>query len=187
VSTSTGEIVPPLGQSPIYEIGLAELIQRNVKLGRLGFSIDLSAAVDRSLVIFLAVGTPEGTGGRPDLSAIYLAAAQIGACMTEYKVIAVKSTVPVGTQKLSGSSPRIEDAGRLRRRLFRIPAREAAINVPPPDRIILSSDSERALAIMRCLPALYLLKNRCYHVQRNRRTDQLRSQHMLALRFVQTR
>jgi UDPglucose 6-dehydrogenase len=151
------------GQSPIYEIGLAELIQRNVKLGRLSFSTDLIAAVDRSLVIFLAVGTPEGSGGRPDLSAIYLAAAQIGSCMTEYKVVAVKSTVPVGTAR---EIKRIISENQKTRIDFDVVSnpeflREgAAVNdFLHPDRIILGSDSERALAIMRDVyRPLYLLK-----------------------------
>ena len=58
------------GELPIWELGLLELIQRNVKLGRLHFSTDLKEAVDRSLVVFLAVGTPERDDGYADLSQI---------------------------------------------------------------------------------------------------------------------
>ena len=151
------------GEVPIYEIGLSELIARNVKLERLRFSTGLAEAVDRSLVVFLAVGTPEGEGGRPDLRALYEVARQVGACMTEYKVIAIKSTVPVGTSR---------EIRRIVRQSLKTPIdfdivsnpeflREgAAINdFLRPDRIILGSDSERALAIMRDLyRPLYLLK-----------------------------
>jgi len=151
------------GEVPIYEIGLSDLIQRNVKLERLHFSTDLEKAVDRSLVIFLAVGTPEGDGGRPDLSQIHEVARQVGACMTEYKVIAIKSTVPVGTSR--NIRKIIED--NLKSPIdFDVVSnpeflREgAAINdFLRPDRIILGSDSERALAIMRDIyRPLYLLK-----------------------------
>ena len=151
------------GQTPIYEIGLAEMIQRNVRLQRLRFSIDLPEAVDRSLVIFLAVGTPEAENGRPDMRAVYEAARQVGACMTDYRVIAIKSTVPVGTAR----QIRRIIAENLKARVdFDVVSnpeflREgAAINdFLHPDRIILGSDSERALAIMRDVyRPLYLLK-----------------------------
>jgi len=151
------------GQAPIYEIGLAELIQRNVKLQRLSFSTDLPSAVDRSLVIFLAVGTPESEDGRPDMRAIHEVARQIGACMTEYKVIAIKSTVPVGTAR---------EIRRIIKENLTSPVDFDVVSNPEflregaavndflhPDRIILGSDSERALAIMRDVyRPLYLLK-----------------------------
>jgi UDPglucose 6-dehydrogenase len=151
------------GQLPIYELGLFELIQRNTKLDRLHFSTDLEEAVDRSLVIYLAVGTPEGPDGRHDLSHIIDVTRQIARCMTEYKVIAIKSTVPVGTARM------LRDlvSDNLRQKVeFDIVSnpeflREgAAVNdFLRPDRIILGSDSERALAIMRDIfRPLYLLK-----------------------------
>jgi len=151
------------GEVPIYEIGLSELIRRNVKLERLRFSTDLAQAVDRSLVIFLAVGTPEGDGGRPDLSAIYEVARQVGACMTEYKVIAIKSTVPVGTARQIRRIIKDNQESPVDFDVVSNPEflREgAAINdFLRPDRIILGSDSERALAIMRDVyRPLYLLK-----------------------------
>lgn len=151
------------GEAPIYEIGLSDLIRRNAKLDRLHFTTDLADAVDRSLVVFLAVGTPEGKDGRPDLSQIIQVAEQIGTCMTEYKVIAVKSTVPVGTSrtirdKITATQKTPIDFDVVSNPEF---LREgAAINdFLRPDRIILGSDSERALAIMRDVyRPLYLLK-----------------------------
>ena len=151
------------GQSPIYELGLTELIQRNVKLERLSFSTDLEEAVDRCLVIFLAVGTPEGDGGRADLSQIMEVSKQIAESMTEYKVIAIKSTVPVGT------------AAKLREYIkenLKQPVEFDVVSNPEflregnavndflrPDRIILGCNSDRALAIMRDIyRPLYLLK-----------------------------
>ena len=151
------------GEVPIYEIGLSDLIQRNSKLGRLHFTTELADAIDQSLVIFLAVGTPEGKDERPDLRQILQVAKEVGACMTGYKVIAIKSTVPVGTSRI------IRDtiADSLKKPIdFDVVSnpeflREgAAINdFLRPDRIILGTDSERALTIMReVYRPLYLLK-----------------------------
>jgi UDPglucose 6-dehydrogenase len=85
------------GIIPIYEPGLPDLIERNVRDGRLSFSMDLRAAVQRSKVIFIAVGTPTTTSGAADLSAVYAVASAIGKAMDGYKVVVTKSTVPVGT------------------------------------------------------------------------------------------
>jgi len=151
------------GRIPIYEIGLSELVQRNVKLERLHFTTNLEESVDRSLVVFLAVGTPEGEGGRPDLRAIEGVAVQIAHCMTEYKVLAIKSTVPVGTARRLRQIVKENLAHPVEYDIVSNPEflREgAAINdFRRPDRIILGSDSERALAIMRDVyRPLYLLK-----------------------------
>jgi UDPglucose 6-dehydrogenase len=150
------------GEVPIYELGLSELIQRNVKLDRLHFSTDLEAAVNSSVVVFLAVGTPEGDQGRPDLTQITKVAQQVGACMTEYKVLAIKSTVPVGTARklrkiVSDSLKTPIEFDIVSNPEF---LREgAAINdFLRPDRIVLGTGSERALAIMRDVyRPLYLL------------------------------
>src|SRR5204863_10172114 len=85
------------GLIPIYEPGLPEIVQRNVREERLTFTTDLDAAVKKSFVIFIAVGTPPLPNGGADLSAVLEVAAAIGRAMDRYKVIVVKSTVPVGT------------------------------------------------------------------------------------------
>jgi UDPglucose 6-dehydrogenase len=154
------------GEAPIYEIGLSDLIRRNAKLGRLHFTTDLKEAMDQALVIFLAVGTPEGEDGRPDLSQILRVAEQVGATMTEYKVIAIKSTVPVGSSRIIRETIKASQKTKEKPIDFDVVSnpeflREgAAINdFLRPDRIILGSDSERALAIMRDVyRPLYLLK-----------------------------
>lgn len=87
------------GVIPIYEPGLTEIVKRNEKLGRLHFTTDLKYGVDRSSIIFLAVGTPSAPDGSCDLSAILTAAGDIAANLREYCIIATKSTVPVGTHK----------------------------------------------------------------------------------------
>jgi len=84
---------------PIYEPGLAEIIKRNEKLGRLHFTTDLKFGVDNSQIIFLAVGTPSALDGSCDISAILSVASEIAECLSDYRIIATKSTVPVGTHK----------------------------------------------------------------------------------------
>ena len=87
------------GVIPIYEAGLTEIVKRNEKLGRLRFTTDLKFGVDNSLIIFLAVGTPSAQDGSADISAILSVAADIAENLNDYRIIATKSTVPVGTYK----------------------------------------------------------------------------------------
>jgi UDPglucose 6-dehydrogenase len=85
------------GRMPIYEPGLEEMVLRNVADGRLSFTVDLTATVRRSDIVFITVGTPPGDGGRTDLSAVEAVAQAIGQAMERYLVVVNKSTVPVGT------------------------------------------------------------------------------------------
>ncbi|HMH51080.1 MAG TPA: UDP-glucose/GDP-mannose dehydrogenase family protein [Candidatus Acidoferrum sp.] len=85
------------GHVPIYEPGLEEMIVRNTADGRLSFTTDLTAAVRRSVIVFITVGTPSGKDGQTDLGAVEEVAREIGQAMERYTVIVNKSTVPVGT------------------------------------------------------------------------------------------
>jgi UDPglucose 6-dehydrogenase len=85
------------GKVPIYEPNLAPLIEKNVKEGRLSFTTNLKQAVEKSEVIFIAVGTPPNHDGSANLKQIEKVAQEIAASMNEYKVIVNKSTVPIGT------------------------------------------------------------------------------------------
>ena len=85
------------GIIPIYEPGLTEIVKHNAKLGRLHFTTDLKYGLDNSLVIFLAVGTPSAEDGSSDISAIISVANGIADNLSDYRIIATKSTVPVGT------------------------------------------------------------------------------------------
>jgi UDPglucose 6-dehydrogenase len=85
------------GHMPIYEPGLEEMVARNVADGRLTFTTDLAAAVRRSVLVFITVGTPAKDTGQTDLAAVEDVARGIGEAMERYTVIVNKSTVPVGT------------------------------------------------------------------------------------------
>ena len=87
------------GVIPIYEPGLTEMVKHNEKLGRLHFTTDLKYGLDNSLIIFLAVGTPSTPDGSADVSAILSVAGEIGENLDDYRIIATKSTVPIGTHK----------------------------------------------------------------------------------------
>ncbi len=87
------------GEIPFYEPGLEELVERNVKNGRLSFTTDLKMAVENSLVIFVAVGTPDDGQGKTDLSQVEDVAKRLAQAIDDYKVIVMKSTVPVGTNR----------------------------------------------------------------------------------------
>jgi len=87
------------GVIPIYEPGLTEMVKRNEKLGRLQFTTDLKYGVDNSLIVFIAVGTPSALDGSSDLSAVFSVAEGIAENMADYRIIATKSTVPVGTSQ----------------------------------------------------------------------------------------
>ncbi len=85
------------GIMPIYEPGLKEILDNNVKAGRLIFTTDIKHAIENSDIIMIAVGTPEGLDHRPDMKYVWSVAADIGKYMNGYKVVVDKSTVPVGT------------------------------------------------------------------------------------------
>ncbi|ALS20723.1 MULTISPECIES: UDP-glucose dehydrogenase family protein [Paenibacillus] len=87
------------GEVPIYEPGLKELIDKNVKAGRLSFTNELSESVQASEIIIIAVGTPSLPNGEANLQYIEQAAREIALAINEYKVIMTKSTVPVGTNE----------------------------------------------------------------------------------------
>jgi UDPglucose 6-dehydrogenase len=141
------------GEVPIYERGLNESIIRNAGRERLKFSTDLEMGVSTSEVIFLALPTPPRPDGSADLSALNNVAAKIALCMNEYKIIAIKSTVPVGTAKaikamIIENLKKPVDFDIVSNPEF-LRQGSAVEDFNNPSRIILGSDSESALKIMR--------------------------------------
>lgn len=151
------------GGVPFYEPGLAELVERNRQRGRLIFSTDIAESVRNSLVVFICVGTDAAPGGSPDLSQVCSATDAIADAADGYKVVAIKSTVPVGT------------ATRLCKQVSQRLGRPAPFDIVSnpeflregsavedffhPTRIVIGTSSERAAAIMKDLyRPLYLIQ-----------------------------
>src|SRR5204862_3586477 len=85
---------------PIYEPGLEPLVTRNQRGGRLKFTTDVPGAIERSDIVFIAVGTPPDEDGSADLQHVLAVARTIGQHMNRSKIVVTKSTVPVGTSEL---------------------------------------------------------------------------------------
>lgn len=149
------------GGIPIYEIGLSDLMKRNIARGRLKFSWDLKAAVEHSQVIFLAVGTPEGTNGEPDIGDILDVCEEIGRYIYDYKIVAIKSTVPAGTHKIVREH--IASQANAEFDVVSNPEflREgsAVQDFLLPNRIVIGVPTEKAAGIMReVYRGLYLIE-----------------------------
>ena len=151
------------GQATIYEPGLDQLLQKNRQAGRLRFTTDLQSAVEPASVIFLAVGTPPKPDGSADLTFVDNAARGVAAHIHSYKVVAMKSTVPVGTGKrltalIKNHLPKPVDFSVVSNPEF---LREGAAigDFMRPDRVVIGSNDERATELMRELyRPLYLIE-----------------------------
>ena len=138
------------GISPIYEPGLDELIEKNIKAKQLSFSTDLASSINGAKAIFIGVGTPQGEGGAADLSYVYTVAREIGESMKEYSVIINKSTVPVGSAKKVADIIKenydnefdvVSNPEFLREGM-------AVSDVMNPDRVVIGTNSKTAKKIM---------------------------------------
>lgn len=148
------------GEIPFYEPGLKDLIRRNAAAGRLFFSASLPEALQKSEVVFIAVGTPPAKDGGADLSQVENAAREIGAALRGYKVIVTKSTVPVGTGRKAAGWIREE----LARRIDGDKAPDAEFDLVSnpeflregsaiqefthPDRVVIGAETARARKLM---------------------------------------
>ena len=143
------------GEIPIYEPGLEQIVQRNFTRGSLEFTDDLAMALDGAQVAMIAVGTPPGEDGSADLRYVLEVARGIGQHMTDYLVIADKSTVPVGTaEKVTAEVNRaLESRGAA------VPfdvvsnpefLKEGAAveDFMRPDRVVVGTDSDRAREVL---------------------------------------
>ncbi len=148
------------GTIPIYERGLSEIVQENEKLGRLEFTTDLQSGVADSLIIFLAVGTPSNDDGSADTSAILSAASQTGQYLTEYKIVATKSTVPVGTHRkiIDVIKSKTQSAFDYVSNPEFLKEGAAVEDFMRPDRIIIGTNSNGARQVMARLYAPFMRK-----------------------------
>lgn len=151
------------GDSPIYEPGLEQLLKKNLQAGRLTFTTDIASAIRQSLVVFIAVGTPPRDDGSADLSFVESAARSVAEHMDSYKVIATKSTVPVGTGKHLMSVISVHQKTAVDFSVISNPEflREGAAigDFMRPDRVVIGGSDPEAIAIMRDLyRPLYLIE-----------------------------
>lgn len=151
------------GKLPFYEPGLEELLKRNVSQGRLGFSTDIKDAVESSLVVFMAVGTPPRGDGSADLSYIESASEEIARHIEGYKVIVTKSTVPVGTgrrvKELISRNLREEAGFDIASNPEFLREGSAIEDFMRPDRVVIGAESPQAVAILKDLyRPLYLIE-----------------------------
>ena len=149
------------GLIPIYEPGLEEIIRRNEKAGRLVFTTELKEGVEHSLIIILGVGTPSAPDGSADISAGLSVAEEIAQLMKEYRILVVKSTVPVGTYKVVSdliasktevpfdyvSNPEFLKEG------------SAVEDFLKPDRVIIGTTNPAVMELMKQLYAPFMRKS----------------------------
>jgi len=151
------------GEIPIFEPGLAELIQRNSERGRLSFTVETKQAIKNSLAIFLAVGTNSRPDGDADLSQVWSACDLIAEAMDEYKVVVIRCTVPVGTavgveERISQQLARPVEFDVVSNPEF-LREGSAVEDFSHPNRIVIGTSTDRAAAIMKDLyRSLYLIE-----------------------------
>lgn len=136
------------GIIPIYEPGLSEIIERNIKADRLFFTLEYNPHIADSEIVFIAVGTPPKKNGEADLSTVFKVADSIGRNIDSYLVVATKSTVPVGTnRKIKEIINKIKPSG-VNFDVASVPEflREGSAiqDTMHPDRIIIGTENMRA-------------------------------------------
>jgi UDPglucose 6-dehydrogenase len=148
------------GQIPIHEPGLDALVGRNAAAGRLHFSSDGKTAILDCEAVFIAVGTPSDEDGSADLSHVLAVAREIGRHLPGYRVVIDKSTVPVGTADRVAETIRVALAERGVSHDFDVVSNPeflkegaAVADFMKPDRVVVGTDSPRALGLMRALYA----------------------------------
>jgi UDPglucose 6-dehydrogenase len=144
------------GDIPIYEPGLSDLLQKNLPTGRLTFTTDMRSAAEHGDVIFIAVGTPALADGGADLRYVLDAAEKIGQYMIGNKVVAIKSTVPVGTGRKVRQIIRSKSESRNAAWACDVVSNpeflregKAVRDCLLPDRIVIGANSEKAVAVMK--------------------------------------
>ncbi len=144
------------GEIPIYEPHLEEIVKNNLNEGRLAFTDSIKEAIDHGLIVFVAVNTPQDEDGSADLKYVLGVASDIGKCIEKYRIIVIKSTVPVGTCE------RVRDVinTEVKKRGLEVPfdiasnpefLKEgvAVDDCMKPERVIVGSENSRVEEILR--------------------------------------
>jgi UDP-glucose 6-dehydrogenase len=175
------------GEIPIYEAGLEDMLEKNVREDRITFTTDVESAIKESEVIFISVGTPPAEDGSADLSHVLDVAHTIGKNMNDYKVVVDKSTVPIGTGRKVQKVIQSELDNRGVDYNFDVVSNpeflregKAVYDFTHPDRIIIGTESEKARDILsEVYRALYL--NDVTFVFTNLETDDMRESPALTI------
>lgn len=151
------------GKIPIYEPGLDDMVEKNVKENRLRFTTNMKEAVENSLVIFVAVGTPQAEDGSADLSFVEACGKDIAKYMNGYKVIVDKSTVPVGSGAWIKEVIKQHQPSPIHFSVASNPEflREGSAieDFMRPNRVVIGTEDSEATAIMKDLYSpLYLIE-----------------------------
>ena len=161
------------GEVPFYESGLEELVRRNVAEQRLSFTTRLEEAVAQSTVLFLAVGTPQGSDGGANLSHVFDTARSIARAMDGFRIIVTKSTVPPGTadeiKKLVASTTSQRFAVVSNPEFLKEGA--AVDDFMKPDRVVLGGDDPEAIEILKELHEPFLRTGNPILVMDNRSAE----------------
>ena len=146
------------GHVPFYEPGLQEMLSRNLASGRITFTTDAQQAVRHGLFQFIAVGTPPDEDGAADLTYVLNVARTIGEHMEEYRVVACKSTVPVGTTHMVRDAVQGAMNARGANIDFDVASNPeflkegaAVSDFMRPDRIVVGVDNPRTSELLRTL------------------------------------
>ena len=152
------------GEIPIYEPGLAELVQGNIEKGNLSFTTKIEEALQKSDICFIAVGTPMGEDGSADLQYVLAVARSIGQYMTHPMIVVDKSTVPVGTAEKVKETIQAELDKREAELSFAVVSNpeflkegNACADFLKPDRVVIGADDSNALETMQELYAPFLI------------------------------
>lgn len=149
------------GEIPIYEPGLGEIVARNIRSGRLAFTTDLATAVQKSRVVFIAVGTPQKADGSVDTSAILNVAETVAKAMDGYRVVVMKSTVPVGTHGKVSEVIRLQTDQPFDYVSNPEFLKEGAAveDFTRPDRVVIGTTNPAVVEIMRELYAPFMRRD----------------------------
>ena len=164
------------GIIPIYEPGIEELVKRNLIQKRLKFSSDIETSIRKSNIIFICVGTPTNKKtNNADLKFVFQVAKKIKNNINKYKIIVIKSTVPVTTgdkiEKILNSKKNIKKYDVISNPEF-LREGEAIRDFIYPDRVIIGTSSKKANAIMKNL-YLPIIKKQSRYFQTTRRSAEL--------------